>query len=159
MKKTYIVIFIISSALITGCSSVKNFTQFELVEKEKKGYSILLDSTPIQLANTYLNNNNIQNIKHSKCKKRIEITRKDKTKLFHSIDFIKNKNKYTSKIDWIVVNNMSLDSLEITRVRFEDGAIKDLRLLTQKDYSGPEFDSFASLKKTIGNGMLIIKTE
>jgi hypothetical protein len=159
MKKTYIVIFIISSALITGCSSVKIFTQFELVEKEKKGYSILLDSTPIQLANTYLNNNNIQNIKHSKYKKRIEITRKDKNKLFHSIDFIKTKNKYNSKIDWIVVNNMSLDSLEITRVRFEDGAIKDLRLLTQKDYSGPEFDSLASLKKTIGNGMLIIKTE
>ena len=65
---------------------------------------------------------------------------------------------YDAKIDHIVINNLMIDNSEVSKVKFESGSIKYIRLLTQKDYQGKEYDDLPQVKERIGNGMLIINT-
>lgn len=142
-----------------SCSTSKiNFSQFELLELELKGYSISLDTQSINLSNTYLNNDNILSINQNRSIKTINIIRKDKSANFISLNDLLNQKKYNSKIDHIIVNNLQIDSSEISKVKFENGSIKYIRLLTQKDYQIKEYDDLPQIKKSIGNGMLIINT-
>ena len=142
-----------------SCSTKKiDFSQFELSELEKNGYSISLDSGPIDLSNTYLNNENILGVNQNKSAKTIEIIRKDKDISFISLNDLLNQKKYNDKIDHLVINNLQIDSSEISKIKFENGSIKYIRLLTQKDYQGKEFDDLPQVKKSIGTGMLIINT-
>lgn len=142
-----------------SCSTSKiNFSQFKLSELELKGYSISLDTQSINLSNTYLNNDNILSVNQNRSIKTINIIRKDKSANFISLNDLLNQKKYNSKIDHIVINNLQIDSSEISKVKFENGSIKYIRLLTQKDYQIKEYDDLPQIKKSIGNGMLIINT-
>jgi len=144
---------------MTACSSINNYSRSDLVELEKKNYSITLDSTPIKLNLTYLNQNNISEVTKDKKRKVINIARKNKNSIFYSIEDLKKRNKYPSKMEYITVNGEALDSLEILATKFESESIKYLKLLTQKDYEGKEFDDLPQVKQLIGNGILIINTE
>lgn len=144
---------------MTVCSSLNNASRFDLVELEEKKYSIFLDSIPIKLSQTYLNNNNISEIIKDNKKRVINITRKNKASLFYSIEDLKSQNKYHSEMKYITVNGIVLDSLEISRTKFESESIKYIRLLTQKDYEGKDFDDLLQVKQSVGNGILIINTE
>ncbi len=144
---------------MVSCSSTNKFSRYNLIEFEKNGKSITLDSVDIKFEQTYLNQNNISNIKLDRKTKIININRKDKKTEFYSIDDLKTQNKYNSKIDKITINGIVFDSIEISKVRFEKGSIQYIRLLTQNDYSGKEYDDLPQVKKSIGNGILIIKTE
>ena len=56
MKK----IIILLIGIFVSCSTNKiDFSQFELLELQHKGYSITLDTKPIDLSNTYLDIENI----------------------------------------------------------------------------------------------------
>lgn len=68
-----------------SCSTNKiDFSQFELSELQQKGYSITLDTKPIDLSNTYLDIENILIVNQNKSTKKIEIVRKDKSTNFIS---------------------------------------------------------------------------
>lgn len=142
-----------------SCSTNKiDFSQFELSELQQKGYSITLETNPIDLSNTYLDLENILTVNQNKSKKVIEIIRRDKTTNFISLSDLLVQKKYNSKIDYFVINNLQINYSEVSKFKFEDGSIKYLRLLTQKDYQGKEYDDLPQVKKRIGNGMLVINT-
>jgi len=155
MKKiTFLLIGIFMS-----CSTNKiGFSQFDFSQLEKNGYSISLDSKPIDLTNTYLNNENILSVNQNKSAKTIEIIRKDKDINFISLNDLLIQKKYNNKIDHFVINNSQIDSSEISKIKFENGSLKYIRLLTQKDYQGKEYDDLPQVKKSIGSGILIINT-
>ncbi|MCD8518625.1 MAG: hypothetical protein LRY32_03000, partial [Flavobacterium sp.] len=88
----------------------------------------------------------------------VEIIRKDKNTIFISLNDLLNQKKYNTTIDRIVINNIQIDSSKISKVKFELGAIKEIRLLTQNDYQGKEYDDLQQVKDIIGNGMLVINT-
>ena len=145
--------------LFLSCSTNKiDFSQFELSLLEQKGYSIYLDTNLIDLSNTYLNYENILKVNQNKSTKKIEILRKDKSTIFVSFYELLNQKKYNTTIDRIIINNIQIDSTEISKVKFEIGSVKYIRLLTQKDYQGKEYDDLPQIKDKIGNGMLIINT-
>ena len=145
--------------LFLSCSTNKiDFSQFEISELEQNGYSIYLDNNLINLTNTYLNNDNILRVNQNKSSKKVEIIRKDKNTIFISLNDLLNQKKYNTTIDRIIINNIQIDSTEISKVKFEIGSIKYIRLLNQKDYQGKEYDDLPQIKEKIGNGMLIINT-
>ncbi|HBD27182.1 hypothetical protein [Flavobacterium sp.] len=145
--------------LLISCSTIKiDFSQLEISELEQKGYSIYLDTNLINLSNTYLNDKNILRVNQNTSTKKVEIIRKDKNTIFTSLNELLNQKKYNTKIDHIVINNIQIDNSEISKVKFEIGSIKYIRLLTQKDYQGKEYDDLPQVKEKIGNGMLIINT-
>lgn len=142
-----------------SCSTNKiDFSQFELSELQQRGYSITLDTKTIDLSNTYLDVENILTVNQNKSAKEIEIVRKNKSTNFISLNDLLIQKNYVSKIDYFVINNLPINYSEISKVRFENGSIKYLRLLTQKDYQGKEYDDLPLVKERIGNGMLIINT-
>ena len=142
-----------------SCSTNKiDFSQFELSELQQKGYLITLDTKPIDLSNTYLDIENILTINQNKSTKGIEIVRKNKNTNFISLNDLLIQKKISSKIDYLVINNLQINYSEISKVKFENGSIKYFRLLTQKDYQGKEFDDLPQVKERVGNGMLIINT-
>lgn len=110
------------------------------------------------MSNTYLNNENILSVNQNNSAKTIEIIQKDKDISFISLNDLLNQKKYNDKIDHLVINNLQIDSSEISKIKFENGSLKYIRLLTQKDYQGKEFDDLPQVKKSIGSGMLIINT-
>jgi hypothetical protein len=158
MKKlsTIAIITILSS--IMSCSSTKLFERVELVELEIKGYSIHLDASPVKIGLTYLNETNISEVKIDKKKKYVNVHRKNKNSNFHSVTDLLNQKRYNTTIDMITVDGLVLDSIMIREAKFEDGAVRNTRLLTQKDYEGKEFDDLPQVKRTVGNGILIIST-
>ena len=117
-----------------------------------------MDTNLIDLSNTYLNYENILKVNQNKSTKKIEILRKDKSTIFVSFYELLNQKKYNTTIDRIIINNIQIDSTEISKVKFEIGSVKYIRLLTQKDYQGKEYDDLPQIKDKIGNGMLIINT-
>jgi|GEM_PF-2371528 len=155
MKK---IIFLFIGLLLSCSVNKIDFSQFEISEFERNGYSIYLDNNLINLTNTYLNNDNILRVNQNKSSKKVEIIRKDKNTIFIPINDLLNQKKYNTKIDRIIINNIQIDSSEISRVKFEVGSIKEIRLLTQKDYHGKEYDDLPQVKEIIGNGMLVINT-
>jgi hypothetical protein len=158
MRKLSTIALTIGLIFIMSCSSINVVERVELFELEKKGYSIHLDSNPIELRMTYLNETNISEIKIDKKRKYVNINRKNKGSTFLSIADLLNQKKENTTIDLISVDGLVLDSVMIQRTRFEDGAVLNMRLLTQKDYEGKEFDDLPKIKRTIGNGLLIIST-
>ena len=141
-------------------NSFKNdYSWFDLVQLEKKGYSITLDSTPIKLSFTYLNKDNISEIEKDRKRKIINIIRKNKNSTFFSIEDLRAKNNYPMVLQHITVDGKALDSIEISETKFENESVKYIRLLTLKDYEGKEFDDLPQVKKSVGNGILIINTE
>lgn len=155
MKKI-IIVFI---GMFMSCSTNKiDFSQFELSELQQKGYSITLDTKPIDLSNTYLDIKNILSVNQNKSIKVIEIVRKNKNNSFISLDDLLIQKNLSPKIDYLVINNIQINDSEISKVKFENGSIKYFRLLTHKDYQGKEFDDLPQVKERIGNGMLIINT-
>lgn len=142
-----------------SCSTNKiDFSQFDLSELQQKGYSITLDTKPIDLSSTYLDIENILAINQNKSTKEIEIVRKNKSNNFISLNDLLIQKNLSSKFDYLVINNLQISYSEISKVKFENGSIKYFRLLTQKDYQGKEFDDLPQVKESIGNGMLIINT-
>lgn len=153
------ILFLLVVVTLFSCSTNKiNFLQFEISELEKNGYSIYLDNNLINFTNTYLNNDNILRVNQNKSSKKVEIIRKDKNTIFISLNDLLNQKKYNTTIDRIIINNIQIDSTEISKVKFEVGSIKEIRLLTQKDYQGKEYDDLPQVKEVIGNGMLVINT-
>ena len=142
-----------------SCSSLNNVERSELIELEKKGYSILLDSVPVQLSLTYLNMTNISHIKIEKKGRNVHIARRNRNLDFYSIANLKTREHYPEKIDMVSVNGLVIDSTLIQNLKFEDGCVQYMRLLTQKDYEGREFDDLPQVKETVGNGILIINTQ
>lgn len=157
MKKSLQIVLFFIVIIMVSCSSINSFSRFDLIEFERKGNIITLDSVPINYESTYLNQNNISKL--TRYNKNIDIKRKNKNLPFYSINDLKIQNKYNSKIDHITVNGSTLDSIEISNVKFESGTIQYIRLLTQLDYSGKEFDDLPQVKKAVGNGILIINTQ
>ncbi len=157
MKNSLQIVLFFILILMVSCSSINSFSRFDLIKFERKGNLITLDSVPIKYELTYLNQNNISKLTRNN--KNIDIKRKNKNIPFYSINDLKIQNKYNSKIDHITVNGLTLDSLEISNVKFESGTIQYIRLLTQQDYSGKEFDDLPQVKKAVGNGILIINTQ
>jgi hypothetical protein len=158
MKKVNYIAFLLIG-MFMSCSTTKiNFSQLGLAELEKKGYTIFLDSVPINLSYTYLNDNNILLVNQDRSNKTVKIIRKNKNAGLISFDELLAQKSYSTKIDHLVVNNSSIDSLEISKIKFESGSIKYIRLLTQKDYEGNEYDDLPQVKQAVGNGMLIINT-
>lgn len=153
------ILFLLVVVTLFSCSIKKiNFLQFEISELEQNGFSIYLDNNLIDLTNTYLNSDNILNVYKNKSSKKVEIIRKDKNTIFISLNDLLNQKKYNTTIDRIVINNIQIDSSKISKVKFELGAIKEIRLLTQNDYQGKEYDDLQQVKDIIGNGMLVINT-
>lgn len=157
IKLSTILIAIISISIL-ACSSTKLYERVDLVDLERKGYSIHLDSSPVKIGSTYLNETNISEIKIDKKTKYVNIHRKGMDSNFHSVTDLLNQKRYDTTIDMITVDGLVLDSVMIRDFKFEDGAIRNTRLLTQKDYEGTEFDDLPQVKQTVGNGILIIST-
>jgi hypothetical protein len=155
MKKMIILLI----GIFMSCSTNKiDFSQFELSQLQQKGYSISLDTKPIDLSNTYLDVENILTINQNKSTKGIEIIRKNKNTDFISLNDLLIQKNLSPTIEYLVINNLQINYSEISKVKFENGCIKYFRLLTQKDYQGKEFDDLPQVKESIGNGMLIINT-
>lgn len=153
------ILFLLVVITLFSCSINKiNFSQFEISELEQNDYSIYLDNNLINLSTTFLNCDNILKVIQYKSSKKVEIFRKDKNTTFISLNDLLNQKKYNTKIGRIIINNIQIDSTEVSKVKFELGAIKDIRLLTQKDYQGKEYDDLLQVKEVIGNGMLVINT-
>jgi hypothetical protein len=158
MRKLSTIVFIILSITIMSCASTKMMERVELIELERKGYSIHLDSNPLKIGSTYLNETNISEVKIDRKMKYVNIHRKTMDLNFHSVADIINEKRYDAKIDMVTVDGLVLDSVMIQDFKFEDGAVRNTRLLTQKDYEGTEFDDLPQVKQTVGNGILIIST-
>lgn len=153
------ILFLLVVITLFSCSINKiNFSQFEISELEQNDYSIYLDNNLINLSTTFLNCDNILKVIQYKSSKKVEIFRKDKNTTFISLNDLLNQKKYNTKIGRIIINNIQIDSTEVSKVKFEVGSIKEIRLLTQKDYQGKEYDDLPQVKEVIGNGMLIINT-
>lgn len=135
-----------------------NFSQFELSDLNRKGYKVSLDSQEIDLVHTYLDENNISNVSINKKNKIIMITRKNSSNRFIFLNELLIQKKYPSNFDRIVINNLSIDFVDLPKIKLEEGSVKYIRLLTQRDYQGIDFDDLPQVKDTIGNGMLIINT-
>ncbi len=142
-----------------SCSPLNNFERSNLVGLEKKGYSIHLDSVPVQLGFTYLNLGNISNIEIDKKGRHVDINRKNRNLHLYSIANLKARVNYPEEIDIVSLNGVVLDSLSIQNLKFEEGCVQYMRLITQKDYEGREFDDLPQVKQTVGNGILIINTQ
>lgn len=141
-----------------ACAGVKKSERTNLIRLEREGYSVFLDSTKIQTNLTYLNSENVSSIKISRKQKIVHIFRKEKrTKLYSIADLIEEK-KVGEPPDWIILDSHPLDSVEVRAIRYEKGAFKYIRHLTQKDYQEKEFDSLPQVRQSIGNGILIILT-
>jgi hypothetical protein len=154
LKKLIILSFLIS---IVGCSSINKFSRINILEYERNGYTVNLNSTSITFNFIYLNNTNIKSIKKVKSTKTIFIESKTPPK-FYTIEDLKRSKKIASPLKFISINGLSQDSLEILKIKFEVESIKYVRLLTQADYKGPEFDSLPSVKRAVGTGILMIET-
>lgn len=141
-----------------SCSSRIKIDRFELVELERKGYSITLDSIPVKLAFTHLDDANISEIRADKRRKSVNIFRKDSKRIFYTVADLMSQKNYSGTIDMIAVDGLVLDSVMIQKSRFEEGSVRYIRLLSQKDYDTEEFDDLPQVKQTIGNGILIINT-
>lgn len=153
------ILFLLVVVTLFSCSTNKiNFLQFEISELEQNGFSIYLDNNLIDLTNTYLNSDNILKVYKNKSSKKVEIIRKDKSTIFISLNELLNQKKYNTTIDRIVINNTQIDNSKVSKVKFELGSIKDIRLLTQNDYQGKEYNDLPQVKDMIGNGVLIINT-
>jgi len=158
MGKLKAIVITLISILIFSCSSTSVMDRVELFGLEKKGYSIHLDSSPINIRLTYLNEANISEIKIDRKRKYVNILRKNTDSKFQSVADLLELKQYNTTIDLITVDGLVLDSLMIQEARFEDGAVRNTRLLTQKDYEGKEFDDLPGVRQTVGNGLLIIST-
>ena len=108
---------------MTISSTTNVFSRFEILQQEEKGYSITLDSAPIKLSLTYLNSNNVSEIKKDKKRKVINIVRKNKNSIFYSIEDLKQQNKYPSEMQYVTVDGKTLDSSEIVETKFESESI------------------------------------
>lgn len=159
MRKWYIVVLAVINIHTISCSSVKKIDRFELIRRERMGYSISVDSIPVKLSMTYLNNANISDVRIDKKRKKVNVHRKNVNALFYSISDIRNQSDYKGTIDLISVDGLVLDSAMVQKARFEDGSVRYIRLLTQKDYDRKEFDDLPLVKQSVGNGILIIKTQ
>ncbi|MGV3539002.1 MAG: hypothetical protein ACO1OQ_04280 [Rufibacter sp.] len=142
-----------------SCSPLNKIARAELLELERNGYSINLDSAPIKLDITYLDEANIRDFKVDKKRKQVNITRQNSSSPFHSIADLRIKNNYPTQIDVITLDGLVLDSLMVNQIKFEDGSIQYIRLFTQKDYEGKDFDELPQVKERVGNGILIIETQ
>ena len=145
--------------LVITFMTSNEYSWFELVQLEKKGYTVMLDSRPIKLSLTYLNKDNIEEIKKDKKSKIINIIRQNKNSKFFTIEELRTENNYQKELEYITVDGKVLDSLEISETKFENESIKYLRLLTLKDYQGKEFDDVPQIKESVGKGILIIETQ
>src|SRR5688572_30093094 len=123
MRKLSTIAFIVISISIMSCSSTNFRERVELVELEREGYSMQLDSSPIKLRLTYLNETNISEVKIDKKRRYVNILRKDTNSKFHSVNDLLNQEKYDTTIDLITVDGLVLDSVMIQKVKFEDGAV------------------------------------
>lgn len=139
--------------------TLNEYSWFKLVQLEKKGYSITLDSVALKLSFTYLNKDNVSEIKKDKKRKVITIIRKNKNSTFYSVKDLITQNKFPSEMEYVTVNGRVLDSLEISETKFEKEAIKDIRFLSQEIYSIKEFDDLPQVKAAVGKGILMIVTE
>ena len=145
--------------LVIPFMTSNDYSWFEFVQLEKKGYTVMLDSRPIKLSFTYLNKDNIVEIKKDKKNKVINIIRQNKNSKFFTIEELRTENNYPKELEYITVDGKVLDSLEISETKFENESIKCLSLLTQKDYQGKEFDDIPQIKESVGKGILIIETQ
>ena len=145
--------------LVIPFMTSNDYSWFEFVKLEKKGYTVMLDSKPIKLSFTYLNKDNIAEIKKDKKNKVINIIRQNKNSKFFTIEELRTENNYQKELEYITVDGKVLDSLEISETKFENESIKYLRLLTLKDYQGKEFDDVPQIKESVGKGILIIETQ
>jgi len=151
-KQAYIAILI----LLVSCSSLnRNYTRLSIIEKVRNGYSVRLNSKPIDFEFTYLDRENISEIRHLNSKKTIEIRTKNQPEFFSMKDVFYTYNVKTQP-DIVTIDGISIDNLNLAKLKFEKKSISDFRLLTQKDYAGKEFDGMDSLKQTIGNGLVVI---
>lgn len=142
-----------------SCSTNKtSFSQFDLSELNSKGYKVSLDSQEIDLVHTYLNEENISKVSTDRKSKIIQITRKNDNNGFVFLNELLIQKKYKSNLDRIVINNLSIDLLDLPKIKFEVGSVKFIRQLAQSDYQSQDFDDLPQVKNTIGNGMLIINT-
>jgi len=158
MKKIYFVLIGLM-VLVISCSINKiNFSQFELSELNNNGYKVFLDSQEIDLVHTYLDEKNILKVSIDRKSKIIQIIRKNDSNGFIFFNDLLIQKKYKSNLDRIVINNLSIDFLDIPKIKFELGSVKFIRQLTQRDYQSKDFDDLPQVKNTIGNGMLIINT-
>ena len=158
MKKVPTIAIAIISISIVACSSTKLYERGELIDLERKGYSIHLDSSPVKIGSTYLNETNISEVKIDRKRKYVNIHRKKMDLNFQSVTDIINEKRYHATIDIVTVDGLVLDSVMIQDFKFENGAVRHTRLLTQTDYEGKEFDDLPQVKQTVGNGILIIST-
>ena len=156
MKQLLLVLLF--SPLQMAVSFESNYSWIELVQQEEKGYTITLDNTPIKLCYTYLNKDNILEIKKDRKRKRINIIRKDKSLAFYSVAELKAKNNYPLELQYITVDGRVLNTREVLETKFESESINYLKLLTQDDYKGKEFDDLPQVKQAVGKGILIIET-
>ncbi|GEL11192.1 hypothetical protein FGL01_19310 [Flavobacterium glycines] len=158
MKRIYFVLIGLM-VLVMSCSINKiNFSQFELSELNSNGYKVFLDSQEIDLVHTYLDEKNILKVSIDRKNKIIQIIRKNDSNGFIFLNDLLIQKKYKSNLDRIVINNLSIDFLDIPNIKFELGSVKYIKQLTQHDYLGKDFDDLPQVKNTIGNGMLIINT-
>ena len=155
MKQLNLILF----SIIIPFIGSNDYSWFELVQLEKKGYSITLDSTPIKLCFTYLNKDNVSEIKKNRKTKVINIIRKNKNSTFYSLKDLIARKDYPSEMEYVTVDGKVLDSLEITETKFESEAIKGMRFLTKEMYNGKEFDDLPQVKVAVGKGILMIVTE
>lgn len=158
MRKLLSIAVAIISFSIMACSSTKFTERDELLDLEKKGYSIHLDASPVNIGLTYLNETNISEVEVSKVNKYVNIHRRNRDLEFRSVADLLHQKQYNMTIGMITVDGIVLDSVMIRDAKFEDGAVRYLRLLTEGDYEGREFDDLPQVKRTIGTGILLIGT-
>jgi hypothetical protein len=149
-------ITILSVLSLYSCSSVNSkSSRLDILDEVKKGYSVNLNSKPIDFQFTFLDRENIAEIRRHKSKKLIEIQTKTSPE-FYSLEDIFYTYNVKIKPDIITIDGIPIDSLDLVKLKFEEKSISYFRLLTQKDYARKEFDSLQTIKETIGNGLVVI---
>src|SRR5688572_9555054 len=103
MKGQFIYLVIANLFFIMSCEPANKIDRIELLQLERNGYSIKLDSVPIKLNLTYLNTSNIENVRIVKKTKQVYISRRNSTLPFYSIVDLRIKKNYLGQIDVITV--------------------------------------------------------
>lgn len=138
---------------MTSCSSLPK--REKLFDYEKKGYTISLNSAPINLDEVYFGKHNYKKITKNSKTKTIDLIQKDKRSNFEYLRAIKTgescriDNLHLAKFELIIIDGTPLNPDSYSKVKLETSSIKTLNILN---------DSITQTKCRVNGDILFSKT-
>lgn len=142
--------------LILSSCSVRyiSYNRDNILRKERRDYTVYLDSTLIEFENYYLDSDNIKSVTLRKDNNSIYIVRDSLEEL---LNFKKvqegDPNSNEGKLGLIILNGVPIDLETVTKLRISPKALKEVTIL--KSNQAPDFYSC----RTQRGGTLIIVTK